>query len=165
MDLGQEGKRLTVVGITGHQRLPPQAVALLEERLPAVLRDVSASKLVGNLAEGADQTCAAIALHLGLTLRVIIPSRAYETTFDADGLKRYRDLLHRATSVFTLPYDGPSEEAFFAAGRAVADEADLLIAVWDGQPAAGLGGTGDVVSYARTRGTSIEVLWPDGVIR
>ena len=156
---------MTVVGITGHQGLPAQAVALLEERLPVILRDLSASEVVGSLAQGADQTCAAIALDLGVPLRVVIPSKSYDTTFDASGLKRYRDLLQRAVSVVTLPYDAPSEQAFFAAGRQVADEADVLIAVWDGQPAAGLGGTGDVVSYARSRGTRVEVLWPDGVAR
>lgn len=156
---------MTVVGITGHQGLPTQAVALLEERLPVILRDLPASAVVGSLAQGADQTCAAIAVNLGVPLRVIIPSNSYDTTFDAKGLKRYRDLLQRAVSIVTLPYDAPSEEAFFAAGRQVVDEADVLIAVWDGRPAAGLGGTGDVVSYARSRGTRVEVLWPDGVSR
>jgi hypothetical protein len=51
------------------------------------------------------------------------------------------------------------------AGRTVADRCDLLLAVWDGQPAAGLGGTADVVSHATYRGKSVEVVWPEGSSR
>lgn len=156
---------MTVVGITGHQGLPAEAVALLEERLPVILRDLSATEMVASLAQGADQVCAAIAVGQGVPLRVIIPSQSYDATFDDEGFGRYQHLLERASSVVTLGYDAPSEEAFFAAGRQVADESDVLIAVWDGQPAAGLGGTGDVVAYARGKGTRVEVLWPDGVSR
>lgn len=156
---------MTVVGITGHQGLPAQAVTLLEKRLPVILRDLSVTEMVGSLAQGADQVCAAIAVDRGVPLRVIIPSHSYDATFDQDGLAKYQDLLRRASSVVTLAYDAPSEEAFFAAGRQVADESDVLIAVWDGQPAAGLGGTADVVTYARSKGTLVEVLWPHGVSR
>lgn len=165
MDTCKEGKRVTVVGITGHQGLPSQVIDLLEQRVPVILRDLSASEMVASLAQGADQVCAAIAVELGVPLRVIIPSQSYDVTFDEEGLGRYQHLLDRASSVVTLGYDAPSEEAFFAAGRQVADESDVLIAVWDGQPAAGLGGTGDVVAYARSKGTRVEVLWPDGVSR
>ncbi|MBM9459499.1 hypothetical protein JK386_06260 [Nocardioides sp. zg-536] len=156
---------MTVLGITGHQGLPVETVALLEERLPVILRDLSVSEMVGSLAQGADQVCAAIAVDQGVPLRVIIPSQSYDVTFDGEGLARYHELLQRASSVVTLSYGAPSETAFFAAGRQVADESDVLIAVWDGQPAAGLGGTGDVVAYARSKGTRVEVLWPEGVVR
>ncbi|MFG2222777.1 hypothetical protein [Streptomyces sp. NPDC048644] len=42
---------------------------------------------------------------------------------------------------------------------------DRLIAVWDGQPARGYGGTADVVAYARSTGVPVEVVWPDGATR
>jgi hypothetical protein len=45
------------------------------------------------------------------------------------------------------------------------DRSDVLLAVWDGQPARGPGGTGDVVAYARARGTPVEVVWPAGAAR
>ena len=37
------------------------------------------------------------------------------------------------------------------------EHADVLIAVWDGRPARGMGGTADAVAYARQRG--VPVLW------
>ncbi len=52
-----------------------------------------------------------------------------------------------------------------AAGRAVADRSDLLLAVWDGAPAAGLGGTADIVRYAEERGKAVEIIWPEGARR
>jgi hypothetical protein len=43
--------------------------------------------------------------------------------------------------------------------------ADQLLAVWDGQPARGFGGTADVVAAARSRPVPITVIWPDGATR
>jgi hypothetical protein len=37
-------------------------------------------------------------------------------------------------------------------GKVVVDRAEVLIAVWDGLPARGLGGTADVVAYAGSAG-------------
>jgi hypothetical protein len=39
------------------------------------------------------------------------------------------------------------------------EQADVLVAVWDGKPAAGRGGTPDVIADALTRG--LPVLWID----
>lgn len=52
-----------------------------------------------------------------------------------------------------------------AVGRTVVGRCDLLLAVWDGQPAAGLGGTADVVSHVNDRGKAVEINWPDGSSR
>lgn len=65
----------------------------------------------------------------------------------------------------TLPFSEPSEEAFYAAGKAVVDACDWLIAVWDGEPARGLGGSADVVAYARNRGKVVHVIWHEGLSR
>jgi hypothetical protein len=67
--------------------------------------------------------------------------------------------------VDTLPFEEPSEKAFFEAGKRIVDWADLLVAVWDGGPARGFGGTADVVRYAEERGRSLLILWPAGVKR
>ncbi len=40
-----------------------------------------------------------------------------------------------------------------------------LVAVWDGAPSDGTGGTGDVVLAARERGLPVTVVWPDGAVR
>jgi len=77
----------------------------------------------------------------------------------------YEYLLKAAGSQVQLDYERPSEEAFMAGGKAVVDGCDILLAVWDGKPAAGLGGTADVVAYAKESGKPIEVIWPEGASR
>jgi hypothetical protein len=119
-----------------------------------------------SLAVGADQIFAHVLLASGGHLHVIIPCRDYASTFGDEAAKReFECLLSTAHEVTELPFAEPSEEAFMAAGRTVADWCDQLFAVWDSQPAAGLGGTADVVSHAADDGKSVEIIWPDGSSR
>jgi hypothetical protein len=67
--------------------------------------------------------------------------------------------------VIKLEFDEPTEEAFWAAGQRVVEESEQLIAVWDGRPAGGLGGTADVVAYAQKLGKNVLVIWPTGARR
>lgn len=65
-------------------------------------------------------------------------------------------LLADATGVLELP--GRRErslDAYVMAGRATVAHADLMIAVWDGQPARGRGGTGEIVDLALRRGKPV----------
>ncbi|MGH3585569.1 MAG: hypothetical protein ACRDQ0_04530 [Pseudonocardia sp.] len=41
----------------------------------------------------------------------------------------------------------------------------LLLAVWDGAPPTGSGGTAEAVAYAREQGVAVVVVWPAGVRR
>ena len=74
-------------------------------------------------------------------------------------------MLKAAHAVTRLDYAEPSEEAFLAAGTSVVDNCEALIAVWDGKPARGLGGTADIVRYARDSGKAVRIVWPDGIDR
>lgn len=155
------------IGVSGHQQIPSEAVAHVKERMTRLL---SAAKddLVGvsSLAAGADQLFVTAVLENGGRLHAIIPCQQYETTFgDKSDLERFVLLLGRADKVEVLNHCGPSEEAFLDAGHRVVENSDLLVAVWDGKPARGLGGTADTVDYARRRGTTVEVIWPEGLIR
>jgi len=136
------------VGITGHPDLGA-AGAWVAASLFDLYRSESAVEVLTSLAEGADQIAANVAIARALGLYVLVPSENYEKSF-RDGFARadYFRLLSLARGVQTLPYGEPSEEAFFAAGRKVVEQCDVLFAVWDGQPAKGPGGTGDVVEYA-----------------
>jgi hypothetical protein len=128
-------------------------------------RDATDLTGLSSLADGADQIFASTILAVGGSLEAVIPSTAYESTFLGPALGSYKRLLSKATRVHQLPFDAPSEEAFFAAGRYVVDNSDRIIAVWDGEKAAGLGGTGDVVQYARDRGLSVTIIWPKDAVR
>jgi hypothetical protein len=89
----------------------------------------------------------------------VLPFAQYERTFHtASERTKFRRLMKRADHVETLDRIGSDEESYFRAGRRVVDDSDLLIAVWDGRPAQGLGGTGDIVTYAEQQGRSTLVI-------
>lgn len=159
---------MTVVGCTGHQTMTVATHAAIRDEILIRLRHLHVGNLggVSSLAVGADQIFARAMLSTGGQLHVIIPCTDYASTFTSEETRTsYYELLASATSSELLPFPSPTEEAFMAAGRVVADRCDLLLAVWDGAPAAGLGGTADVVQYARLRGKPVEVIWPDGARR
>lgn len=151
------------VGITGHQRLArASGWGWVRGELGAVLGS-DAGPLVGvsSLAAGADQIFADLVLRRGGALEVIIPFDGYAETFADEGDRReYERLLRAASVVETLRRGGSDEEAYMAAGRGVVDSSDMLVAVWDGRPASGLGGTADVVEYAARRKKKILHLNP-----
>lgn len=121
---------------------------------------------VSSLAAGADQLFAQVVLEIGGVIDVVVPAQRYRATFSrAEDLALYETLLAQAREIVTLPFDEPSEEAFAAAGRHVVNASDCLVAVWDGQPARGLGGTADVVDFANRRGLPVVVIWSPGLNR
>jgi hypothetical protein len=121
---------------------------------------------LSSLAAGADQLFADIALACGAELTVVIPSGDYEDGFDdPDELAHYHWLRKRATREVRMGYPRSTDEAYYAAGTYIADHCDRLVAVWDGRPARGLGGTGDIVRYARGLGKPVTVIWRAGVER
>lgn len=52
-------------------------------------------------------------------------------------------------------------DAYDRVGRYVVDHCDVLIAIWDGQPSRGRGGTADVVRYALEQRRPIISVWGD----
>jgi hypothetical protein len=159
---------LTVVGCTGHQALTVTTRAMIAEAVSAHLRHLEDDNLEGvcSLAIGADQIFAKALLSAGGRLHVVVPCENYASTFTSEESRaKYSELLSSSSSSEELPYPSPTEEAFMAAGRAVADRSNVLLAVWDGAPAAGLGGTADVVRYAEERGKVVAILWPEGAQR
>ena len=158
---------VTALGATGHQTIPPGAREFVVDAVRDILRRAESPLLaVTSLAAGADQLVATELLRAGGHLHVIVPSGHYERTFTTQvDLASFRSLLEAADAVTRLDYAEPSEEAFLAAGKRVVDDCEMLIAIWDGKPARGLGGTADVVRYAQDTGKAVSIVWPDGAGR
>lgn len=154
------------VGITGHQSLTPMTRRLVSTAIRRALTGRPELTGVTSLAAGADQMFAEVVVDLGGKIVVVLPAKHYERSFQVpNDLATFRRLLQRADNVITMPFDEPSEEAYWAAGQEIVDQANFILAVWDGQPAGGLGGTADVVRYARKRGKPVTVIWPEGAHR
>jgi hypothetical protein len=155
------------IGLSGHQDIPPEAFTYVKNGIKDILAKVTEGLVgISALASGADQLFASLILEQKGHLHIIIPCQDYDTTFsDKDDLERFWLLLNMAGDVEVLNYPEPSEEAYLKAGYRVVDSCDFLLAVWDGKPARGKGGTADIVEYARNRGVTVEVIWPPGVTR
>lgn len=154
------GSSTITVGITGHRpnrmRVGSAEIARQLNLLLATIRTGAGSgaELVAlsALAEGSDQLFAEVALALGYRLEVILPfaSADYETTFeDAARIPQFRVLLRQAAKVTELPGKlEDSTDAYEAVGQVTVSESDILLAVWDGQAAAGRGGTTEIIEHA-----------------
>lgn len=158
---------MTHVGITGHQDLSPDCAQLVRRHIADEL-DALTAPIVGHssLAAGADQLFAEAVLERGWQIKALLPSENYEASFtDPAALVRFREFLSRAVTTTRLSHTHASEEAYWEAGQEIVNQTDVLLAVWDGRPAGGLGGTADVVAYGRAKGKSVKVIWPAGCRR
>lgn len=131
------------------------------------------SKLVtlSSLAAGSDLLLAEAARQVGAALQVVLPFDPKEFERDFDGatgdLARHRDLLASAERTFV--HDGRRgdaasdidmqmrKRAYRETGRTLVRHCDLLVAIWDGDEAHGVGGTAEQVEYALAFG--IPVAW------
>jgi len=157
---------VTIIGVTGHQNLPPAARDHARDDICALLaRQAAPVTGMTSLAAGADQLFAQLVLDAGGELHVVIPARGYEITFQGSALDTYLRLRAAAEQITELAFDQPGEPAYHAAGNFIAEHCDLLVAVWDGQPARGLGGTADTVAHANELGRDVLISWPRGVQR
>lgn len=91
----------------------------------------------------------------GGQIHAVIPFLGYERAFAPQDVNEYRQILSKASSVEVLKTPGTDEEAFLAAGRRVVELAELMIAVWNGKPVKGKGGTADIVAYSIGRGIQL----------
>ncbi len=155
------------IGITGHRGLSPRTQELISAALRKELEPHTGAELVGvsSLAGGPDQLFARTVLDLGGTLEVVVPAEQYRDGLDPDERHGYDELFAKAKHVERLPFVESTEQAHLAAGQTVVDRSGRLVAVWDGKPARGVGGTADIVSYARHKGVPVAVLWPEGATR
>lgn len=151
-----------VVAVTGHRNLGDAAtvdfVATTFDALLTHLQRQSAGGIVvlSGLAQGADTLFAEAALARGIDLEACLACAELIDNF-APGLERQRFLAlqTRCRRLHHLPFVERSKTAYMALGQWLVDSCDLLIAAWNGLPAAGLGGTGDVVAYARRQGRPV----------
>ena len=154
------------IGITGHRDLGEEEVGFVAEALHDLLARLKKEHPKGlvalsALAEGVDTLFAEAALALSIPLEVVIPFEEYAKDFPPGPPRQhFEQLLAYAQTIHRLPYRKRSDDAYLAGGIWIADHSDLLVAVWDGQPARGKGGTGDVVAYARQNGNPMVQINP-----
>ena len=156
---------MTIIGITGHRGLTTEIVQVVDARIRTELEAHETIIGVSCLADGADQLFAEAVVDADGSLTVIVPAAKYREELPADCRSRYDALLGQATNIIRLNHIESNSQAHMEASEAMLDLIDVLIAVWDQEPARGYGGTADVVKEAKKRGISTIIVWPDGVKR
>jgi len=172
------------VGITGHRKLTADQIQSLQPHLSAVLQAIGQAaagavaiapeayssvplllRATSPLAEGADRLFAEAALDLGYELQCPLPFAREEYCKDFTesagnlspaSIAHFNEILGQAIAVFEL--DGVSGDSpYVTVGEVVLSHSDILVAIWDGAPANGAGGTAEVVERARAQG--MPVFW------
>ncbi|GGP74990.1 hypothetical protein [Shewanella ulleungensis] len=171
------------VGVTGHrdaalaavdraalEKVVAEVLAQLAQNANQVLQQQSAVysggaaqlQLISALAEGTDRLVAQQALQAGWTLHALLPFSAanYQLDFETDASKQaFSGLLDAVHAVTDLAIDRTTAQltGYEAVGKLLARNTDVLIALWDGEPARGPGGTASVVEMALQEG--VPVVW------
>jgi hypothetical protein len=119
-------------------------------------------QVISALAEGADRMVAKLALDQGADLVVLLPFAREDYVLDFSGSRSRTDFLHlleEANEIVELDGRRDTEEskksAYARVGALVVERSDMLIALWDGEPASGTGGTAQVIELAKRSGRPI----------
>ncbi|WP_329251351.1 hypothetical protein OG223_22290 [Streptomyces sp. NBC_01478] len=155
------------VGITGHRGLGQAVEERVRELLSEAVRGYDASELVAVscIADGPDSWFAETALAHGGRLEVVVPATEYRASLPDWHHATYDKLVRQAADVHGTGMAESTSEAYQAGNEILVGLVDELLAVWDGRPARGFGGTADAVDHAERTGVPVRVLWPAGATR
>ncbi len=167
-----------VLGVTGHRQLDPEDAVRAREHVAGLFvtlkRTFASSPLIllSPLAEGADQLVAEIARQSDVPVVAVLPEpvEQYTAAFSEAGRELFARLSAGA-AVFVVPkrpweaVDSVNERevGFARVGAFLARHCHLLIALWDGNEAHGVGGTGEVV-HRRLFGTPDRIGLPESAL-
>ncbi len=156
------------IGVTGHRMLASEQ--LIRESVKSVLGKLDKMLSIPHtfvtlspLAEGADRLVAKEVLEWqasednpGLEAVLPLPVDDYIRDFASKESKdEFRWFLAKAKSVLSLREATTREAAYENVGHYVVDNCDFLIAIWNGRPSKGQGGTAEIVENARRVGRHI----------
>jgi hypothetical protein len=155
------------LGITGHRGLSAEAERAVRDVLGDELRKYDPAELLGVscIADGPDTWFAEAVLEGGGRIEVVVPAEQYRESLPESHHATYDKLLARAAEVHHTGMRESTSQAHMTGSEILVGLVDRLVAVWDGQPARGYGGTADVVAYARRTGVPVDVVWPEGATR
>jgi len=179
-DVPPSPPRITLgIGVTGHRlaRLPEGSAPGIAAAAASILEAIGAAaarggakgplRMITSLADGADALLADAALERGWRIDVVLPlaREAYSADFAGPVAQdEHARRLAAAHAVFELTEAGTGDHAlaYERAGRLVLAQSDLLVAIWDGEPARGRGGAAQIVAEAVLAGIPVVHLDPAG---
>ncbi len=152
-----------VVGFTGHRHLtdPAGAARAIRGALDALRSEGPGEWIaLSSIAGGGDQLFVQQARAIGLAWHAILPlPRAeFARDFTPEDWTAVEGMLAAADHVRTISEYGDRKDSYLDCGIETVNGADVLLALWDGEPARGKGGTADVVQYAESIGKPVMII-------
>jgi hypothetical protein len=152
-----------VIGFTGHRQV--NDAKAVERVLGEVLAGLKAEGNVewlalSSIAAGSDMSFARSALALGMGWETILPlpPAEFRRDFSEAEWREVEQLLGAAEHVRVISERPRRDDAYLDCGMETVNHCDVLLAVWDGEPARGRGGTAEIVAYAREMGRPLVIV-------
>src|ERR1700686_4438738 len=150
------------IGFTEHRHLPD------ETKSRAVIRKILLEWIdkvqgvvygVTSAASGGDLLFAETCIELNLPIRIFlpVPKEKFREDFDDSSWDRAEGVFQKALSVEVTGAGEKLTERYYECGIETVQQCQLLIALWDGEPSQGLGGTADMVHFAKEQARP--VIW------
>jgi hypothetical protein len=143
----------TTVAFTGHRKLadPSRVAEAIRKALAELETKGRPIVAITSAASGADTLFIEALVERGTPFFLILPfdEERFRKDFTPEEWERVSRHFDRALSIEVVRDVDTDNEAYLEAGILGVDRADALLAVWNGQPAAGQGGAGDIVAYVR----------------
>ena len=158
-----------VVGFSGHRQLTnvPGVTTAIRDALVS-LRQAAPGEWIAlsSAAAGADLLFihSARDLNMGWEASLPLPLIDFERDFPPQEWPQVKALIDQAEHLEVSTESGSREDSYLAGGLDIVNRCDVLLVVWDGQPARGKGGTADVVAYARAKGRPLLILNPETLV-
>jgi hypothetical protein len=156
------------IGFTGHRNLPDESKS--RACILKFLQDFKAKSDktiygVCSTAAGGDLLFAESCIQIGLPVRVLLPmaKEHFREDFDEPTWNRAELVMQRAISVEVVGGGDSKEERYYECGAETVQQSQILLALWDGNPSQGLGGTEEIVTFAKEQGRP--VVWIHSVTR
>jgi len=156
-----------IVGVIGHRILTE--IPLLEQAADQVFARLARLEpgkpwqMLSSLAEGADtllvERCWLARPSARLKVVLPLPVADYRQDFKTpESQAVFEKLLGQAQEVLNLPPAPSRTAAYLAAGLWLVEQADWVIALWDGRPPQGEGSTAGAIAHARRLGKPLFII-------
>lgn len=148
---------MLTIGVSGHRFLAEvgKLSAGIDQALNFIEKTFgdSSFRVISSLAEGADRLAARHVLKrpgAQLVVPLPFPQDVYLSDFKSlESKKEFQVLLSEADQIVPFPLSPTRGDAFSAVGTYLLNHSDLILVLWDGQEAQGIGGTGELAAAAR----------------
>lgn len=167
-----EGERREVkIAVTGHRPkmlwgydLNHPKYLFLKDEFKKILIEKKCSEAITGMALGADMVYALAVLELkeqgyDIKLHCAVPCEGQSSRWSASSQRMYQSILDKADKITWVSHERYRPELMHRRNCFMVDEADMIIAVWNGENS----GTGHCVSYAQSQMKTVICISPDSI--